>query len=624
MIAQRDKSTPERETILSPSPLLQNHTKGAFIIGGTILLSIALLTFFSWLALTRLPPRTTLGNVRVGLLTPEAAVERFVQEDAVFFTELTLTPDLPEATVSAVITADQLELSYDADAAVARFWQTDASPLSRAARFAQSVFSPARISVSATLNQSVINEVIAGVAAQTDQPGREPSITLKTSGVLSSLSIDAGELGTELDSTASALLVLEHFPAKTWGGGTQVVPQQKPATVRLPVRQSGRVLTTEEQTTLKERAEMLVGKRLIATAERLQLSLNDKQIIGLIDPSKNWNDDAINTVVAEWQKQTGTQPQEPELEFDSATQKVTKFTPARNGRTIQLEPTKAAVMAGLEELASTETKTVSKELALAETPPTKKLSDLNSLGIAERVGFGESYYAHSIPNRIHNVAITAARIDDTIIPPGAEFSFNKTLGDVSAATGYRSAYVIKNGKTELGDGGGVCQVSTTVFRAVLDAGLKVTKRLPHSYRVSYYELDRKPGMDATVYAGDVDLRFINDTPNHLLLHTVTDDKNTYMYVELYGTSDGRRTEIVDHKTWDARPAPPAQYFPDPTLPVGKLVQIDWAASGIRASFTNVIYDKNNAEIRRDTYTSNYKPWSAKYLQGVDPNAAPAQ
>jgi vancomycin resistance protein YoaR len=76
----------------------------------------------------------------------------------------------------------------------------------------------------------------------------------------------------------------------------------------------------------------------------------------------------------------------------------------------------------------------------------------------------------------------------------------------------------------LGDGGGVCQVSTTLFRSVLDAGLKVTRRLPHSYRVSYYELDTKPGVDATVYAGETDFRFINDTDHHILIHAEADSK----------------------------------------------------------------------------------------------------
>src|SRR5690606_29560789 len=100
--------------------------------------------------------------------------------------------------------------------------------------------------------------------------------------------------------------------------------------------------------------------------------------------------------------------------------------------------------------------THTKDLILAEAAPEMTLADTNNLGINERIGFGESYYSGSIPNRIHNVSLTAQRINMAIVPPGKEFSFNRTLGDVSAAIGFRSAYIIKDGRTSLGDGGGVC------------------------------------------------------------------------------------------------------------------------------------------------------------------------
>lgn len=211
---------------------------------------------------------------------------------------------------------------------------------------------------------------------------------------------------------------------------------------------------------------------------------------------------------------------------------------------------------------------------------------------------------------------TFSRINNIIIKPGEEFRFNNALGDVSRESGYQPAYVIRSGQTVLGDGGGVCQVSTTVFRAALNAGLPITKRKAHSYRVSYYELDSKPGVDATVYSGDIDLRFINDTGHHILIHTQTDSKNLWMKVEMYGTSDGRTSEIVDHKTWDARPAAATVYIPDPSLPAGTKKQVDWSASGIKASFKNVVRDKNGQLIREEEYYSNYIPWSAKYLVGT--------
>jgi vancomycin resistance protein YoaR len=286
--------------------------------------------------------------------------------------------------------------------------------------------------------------------------------------------------------------------------------------------------------------------------------------------------------------------------------KVTAFAPATNG-----------VM--FDTAAFLNIATMSGTFAIPTTTlyPQKSLAATNDLGIKELIGFGESWYAHSIPGRIHNVALTASKINDILIAPGEEFSFNRALGEVSAATGYKPGYIIQGGRSVLSDGGGVCQVSSTLFRALLDAGVKITRRLPHSYRVSYYEIGNKPGFDATVYSGNVDLRFLNDTPGYILLHTTSDSKNLYMTVALYGTSDGRTTEIINYKQYNARPAPATEYIPDPSLPPGKREQIDWAASGISTSFQNIVRKADGTVLYDDTYVSNYQPWSAKFLVGVE-------
>ena len=189
------------------------------------------------------------------------------------------------------------------------------------------------------------------------------------------------------------------------------------------------------------------------------------------------------------------------------------------------------------------------------------------------------------------------------------------MGEVSTETEYKAAYIIQNGQTVLAPGGGVCQVSSTLFRALLDSGLKVSKRLAHSYRVSYYEINNEPGFDATVYSGNIDLRFINDTEHFILLHFDTDSENLYMDAKIYGTSDGRTTEIIGYRKWGYQAAAAPVYLTDPSLAPGQIKQIDWSATGIKAEFTNVIKDKNGQVLREDSYYSNYQPWSAKYLVG---------
>jgi vancomycin resistance protein YoaR len=202
-----------------------------------------------------------------------------------------------------------------------------------------------------------------------------------------------------------------------------------------------------------------------------------------------------------------------------------------------------------------------------------------------------------------------------LVAPGETFSFNDVLGDVSAFTGYQKAYTIQNGKTVLGDGGGVCQVSTTLFRALLDAGLLITERHAHAYEVSYYSLDSPPGMDATVFGPTVDLKFKNDTGHYILIQSNANLDNYALTFELYGTKDGRTVSIMKPVISNMVAPPPDLYQDDPTLPMGKIVQTDFAAWGANVYFTRTV-TKNGKVIISDKFVSNYQPWQAVYSRGT--------
>ena len=139
-----------------------------------------------------------------------------------------------------------------------------------------------------------------------------------------------------------------------------------------------------------------------------------------------------------------------------------------------------------------------------------------------------------VPNRIHNVELVSHLVDDKLIAPGATFSFNKTTGERNASKGFLVAPVIVNGELTTGLGGGVCQVSTTVFNAAFEAGLKITARTNHALYISHYP----QGRDATVNYPDVDLQFVNDTGNWLLLRTFVSSSS--LTVSLYGTPTDRK------------------------------------------------------------------------------------
>jgi vancomycin resistance protein YoaR len=243
--------------------------------------------------------------------------------------------------------------------------------------------------------------------------------------------------------------------------------------------------------------------------------------------------------------------------------------------------------------------------------PKNKLT--NELGIRELIGTGVSYFSGSIENRKFNIGLAASRINGVLIPPGEEFSFVNTVGDISANTGFKQAYVIKSGRTVLDDGGGVCQVSTTIFRAALNSGLPITARTAHAYRVGYYEQGFPPGIDATIFHPSVDFKFKNDTDKHILVQASVAGNS--LTVELYGTSDGRTVTMTKPVVTGITPAPPEIRQDDPTLPRGTVKQVDWAANGANVSFSRTV-TKGGITYINEVFRSNYRPWQAVFLVGT--------
>jgi vancomycin resistance protein YoaR len=247
--------------------------------------------------------------------------------------------------------------------------------------------------------------------------------------------------------------------------------------------------------------------------------------------------------------------------------------------------------------------------------PKISLAQTNTYGIEELIGEGVSDYTHSIPQRIHNLLLGTSKFNGVLIPKNATFSFNETVGDVSSTTGYQPAYIIKEGKTVLGDGGCICQVSTTLFRAVLNTGLPIAEYHSHAYRVGYYENDAKPGLDATVYGPTVDFKFVNDTPASILIQTSADEENHKLYFKFYGKKDDRSDQLSTPILSDYTAAPEAQFQDDPTLKRGVTKQIDFAAPGGRSRFSYKVTKGNVVTYQKD-FTNWYQPWRAVFLVGT--------
>jgi vancomycin resistance protein YoaR len=219
-----------------------------------------------------------------------------------------------------------------------------------------------------------------------------------------------------------------------------------------------------------------------------------------------------------------------------------------------------------------------------------------------------------IPNRIHNVELVAHLVDETLIAPGATFSFNETTGERNAAKGFLEAPVIVNGELTTGLGGGVCQVSTTVFNAAFEAGLRITDRTNHALYISHYP----QGRDATVDYPTVDLKFVNDTGNWLLLRTYVSSSS--LTVNLYGTPVHRKVvsstgSLVSHGV------PPLKKTVDPSLAPGEKVVEDYGVPAMTTSVTRDVYSADGKLLYHDIWYSSYRA-EAKLVRIAPPKEKP--
>ena len=218
------------------------------------------------------------------------------------------------------------------------------------------------------------------------------------------------------------------------------------------------------------------------------------------------------------------------------------------------------------------------KLSYEEISPEISTDSIDNLGITSLIGEGRSNFKGSPKNRIFNINVATSRYNGVLIRPGEEFSFVKILGPVDGEHGYLPELVIKKDKTEPEFGGGICQVSTTAFRAAIYSGLEITARRNHAYPVQYYN---PQGMDATVYVPRPDLRFINNTPGHILIQTKIE--GTELVFQFYGTDDGRKTAVI-----------------------GPAITERNSDGSMKATFTQEVYDKDGALTISDVFNSAYE------------------
>ena len=252
-------------------------------------------------------------------------------------------------------------------------------------------------------------------------------------------------------------------------------------------------------------------------------------------------------------------------------------------------------------------------------PAVKDDATAASLGITELIYEGNSYFYGSSADRLQNIRAASASFHGVLVAPGEVFSMAEYLTDISLENGYAEAIIIVGDQSVRGIGGGVCQVSTTLFRTAFFAGFPIVERHPHAYRVGYYEQNTNgwvdtnlAGLDASVYVPVVDFKFRNDTPYWILMETyATDFSLTWKF---YSTSDGRSVDWSTTGITNVTTPPEPVYREDPTLPTGTIKQVDWAVNGATVSVHRIVY-KDGSVYFTDDINTIYVPWPDGYNYG---------
>lgn len=315
------------------------------------------------------------------------------------------------------------------------------------------------------------------------------------------------------------------------------------------------------------------------------------------------NKEKIDLFLKEISKQVDSQPVEPKLEIENG--KVVEFQVGKTGIILNKEKNSQIISQSI----LFQEKEI--DLVIEEVNPENISKDIDELGIKELVAQGSSNFSGSPQNRRHNIRVGAEKLHGLLIAPDEEFSLIQALGDIGKEAGYLPELVIKDNRTVPEYGGGLCQIGTTMFRLAIDGGLPITERHPHSYRVVYYE---PAGTDATIYIPHPDLRFINDTGNHILLQTKIEGND--LIFEFYGTSDGRKVETGKPQIYNITNPGPPEYIETTEIPSGERRRIESSHKGADAVFENKITFSNGV-VREEKWHSHYRPWPEVWLVGVD-------
>jgi len=462
-------------------------------------------------------------------------------------------------------------------------------------------------------DKRIAQDYLQGIAQQVDRPIIEA--TLGVSGV--EVVVNSGQIGRTLDVNA-ALAILDSQLKTMTDGLVPMVVQETPPVILDATAQAelARKILSAPLTLQIPNAEQgdpgpwsfdQAALAQMLSIQRVQTDQGESYQVGL-------NPDMIRTFLMNISPGLARNPQNASFIFNDDTRQLDLIQSAVIGRAVDVDASLQQINQQL--IAGQHTVNI---VMQTTNPAVTNDATAESLGITELVSAYTSYFYGSSAARIQNITTASSRFHGILVAPGESFSMADALGDISLDTGYSEALIIFGDRTIKGVGGGVCQVSTTLFRTAFFGGYQIDERWFHAYRVGYYEQtasgghdESLAGLDATVFAPQVDFRFTNDTPYWLLMETYMGGSS--LTWKFYSTSDGRTVDWNTSGLQNIVSPPDPLYEENPELAQDEIKQVDWAVDGADVTVTRQVYRDGNI-LHEDTFNTHYLPWQAKFQYG---------
>ena len=592
---------------------------GVFLFIFLLLLSVSI---FHLIYLGRIFPGVFVGDYPVGGLTVEQAAVTLTQHYSISGLEK-INFTAPDNNYQ--LDPSEIGLSMDAvRSALSAFHFGRSLPVPNWL-FEQIFIFSKKVEIPPVLifDQNIALEKLENIALTEDIPLKEASLLLEGTKVIAT----PGQVGRTLDQVASLEKLTAAINNYDFDTIDLVIKEETPTLLdATPFLSDAQIILDRPFTILAPEGIISNIRKWTITPENLAPMLTfSTSGANPQKPTLQFIDESLDGLINSISEQVDSAPKNPRFIFNDESRELDLYQEGIPGINVDIPASKNAIQSAM-----TNGKNHAELVINTLNPEVADDATAEDLGITELVHVESSYFYGSDSARVQNIETASNEFLGVLVKPGETFSMAGIMGDISLDNGYSEALIIYNGKTIEGVGGGVCQVSTTLFRTAFFAGFPIEERHPHAYRVSYYEKvagnNRDPnlaGLDATVYIPLVDLKFTNDTPYWLLMEAYVNRSASRLTWKFYSTYDGRSVEWnTTGLTNKIEPKEPL-YKLNETLEEGEIKQVDWEAEGADVTVSRIVYQDGDVLLEDDFFTK-YAPWRAVYEYGPGTDGIPEQ